>query len=395
MRHSPDATKPLAELVEKAELRLVEDQESDLPKIEGVGSRGDVVNKNGRYYPTEVLKRAVQEAQTALAEGSFTGELEHPEFGLGSLERTAIRFTRLWMDGSDVRFEGRVLNTPAGQTLRQLMEGGVKVGMSTRGVGRVRWTDEDDFMSDVALVEDYHLYGMDAVKMPSNEAGMAKLKESIQGLEEPHTKEEVSMNLEELKAQHPELVAQIEEAAATAARAELQPQIDELKTQIDESETAAKEQTDIRAAIRGALLEAGVISESEVAPAEKDELLEAANAKVTELETKVTELQGALAATVQKVEFHESREAIRTKYDELTKENEFADFIAESISLDEFNAPEDVEREVTRLTKLAESVSQASKVEDVAGKGELNESRRNASTEEDDEMARYRALAGL
>lgn len=402
MRRKDAHNKPLAELVEQPQLRLLEaDEGSSLVKIEGIGSRGDVVNKNGRYYSTEVLKRAVEAAQTAVAEGSFTGELEHPESGLGSLERTAIRYTRLWMEGSDVRFEGVVLNTPAGRILRELMEGGVKIGVSTRGTGRVRWTTEDDFMPNVALVEELQLYGMDAVKMPSNEAGMAKLKESIEGLEEPH-KEDESMNLEELRAQYPDLVKQIEESAASAARAEVEAQltdltaqVKDLQAQLDTSKASVTESEELRNSLRKALLAVGLITESEIAPAEKEELLESANSRVKELEARLAETQQALGNAVRKIELAEAREAVRAKFDELTKDNEFAAFITESIDLNEFTTVEGVEKEVARLTKLAEAVRKSASVKDeFPGKGELLESRK-VEAEQDDEFAHMRRLAGL
>lgn len=402
MRRKDAHNKPLAELVEQPQLRLLEaDEGSSLVKIEGIGSRGDVVNKNGRYYPTEVLKRAVEAAQTAVAEGSFTGELEHPESGLGSLERTAIRYTRLWMEGSDMRFEGVVLNTPAGRILRELMEGGVKIGVSTRGTGRVRWTTEDDFMPNVALVEELQLYGLDAVKMPSNEAGMAKLKESIEGLEEPH-KEDESMNLEELRAQYPDLVKQIEESAASAARAEVEAQltdltaqVKDLQAQLDTSKASVTESEALRNNLRKALLAVGLITESEIAPAEKEELLESANSRIKELEALLAETQQALGNAVKKIELAEAREAVRAKFDELTKDNEFAAFIAESIDLNEFTTVEGVEKEVARLTKLAEAVRKSASVKDeFPGKGELLESRK-VEAEQDDEFAHMRRLAGL
>lgn len=195
------------------------ESEGSAPVLEGVAGRVGVKNRNGRVYPVEVMRRAVDAVQGLISEGEFTGELDHPEYNPhGSLKDTAFRFTSLYMEGDLVKFKASVLETSAGQNLLQLLRGGVKVGMSTRGIGNVSYEEIND--EEVMVVDnDYELFGVDAVKMPSSVEGVMKLRESLEeALSERINVSKPELTLAALRESHAELVAQIKADALAEAK---------------------------------------------------------------------------------------------------------------------------------------------------------------------------------
>ena len=194
-----------------------------LLKIRGVGSRGGVVNSNNRMYPTDVLAKAVEEANSKVSKGKFVGELDHPEVGRGSLANIAMKFTRLWMEGDELKYEADVLPTAKGHQLETLIRAGVIPGMSTRGFGGL---DEQEINGrSVFVVEsDFELAGIDAVLEESNQfAGIASY-ESKGGTE-------MDLTLEKLKSDYPELVIamteEIEEQLTETIRADLEAEFEQ------------------------------------------------------------------------------------------------------------------------------------------------------------------------
>ena len=75
--------------------------------IRGTASKGGFLNKNRRVYPSTTLNKAVERAQAAIAKGKLLGEVDHPD-GQGSLANTAIKYTKLWMEGDMMLYEGEV-----------------------------------------------------------------------------------------------------------------------------------------------------------------------------------------------------------------------------------------------------------------------------------------------
>ena len=107
--------------------------------IRGVVSRAGARNKNKRVYPMAVMEAAIEELQEAVSGGGFVGELDHPPTPKININKISHKITKLKMapDGA-VLAEMVVLDTAEGKTLKKLIDGGVRLGVSTRGLGGVK-----------------------------------------------------------------------------------------------------------------------------------------------------------------------------------------------------------------------------------------------------------------
>ena len=129
--------------------------------IEGVFMQADSKNRNGRVYPKEILERAVNKYVTEqVNSGRAVGELNHPEGPTINLDKVSHKITELKFEGSNVVGKASILKTPMGQIVEGLLEGGVKLGVSSRGMGSLVQKNgamyvKDDFMlSTVDIVQD-------------------------------------------------------------------------------------------------------------------------------------------------------------------------------------------------------------------------------------------------
>jgi len=122
----------------------------------------DIQNGNGRIYPRTVLVREVNNYQKIVKENRALGELDHPETNVVQLEKVSHRVTSVWMEGNNVMGKVQVMNTPAGKILQELVNGGCKMGISSRGMGSVR---EDK--GSTIVEEDFQLICFDFVSEPS------------------------------------------------------------------------------------------------------------------------------------------------------------------------------------------------------------------------------------
>jgi len=121
--------------------------------IEGVFLQGDIKNRNGRMYPMETLSREVKRYnETFVAKGRALGELGHPDGPTVNLDRVSHKITSLVQEGSNFRGKAQILNTPMGKIASSLLDEGVMLGVSSRGVGSLKMTNEghkvvgEDFM---------------------------------------------------------------------------------------------------------------------------------------------------------------------------------------------------------------------------------------------------------
>lgn len=134
--------------------------------ISGITLQSDIQNKNKRTYPKQVLEAAIKKhVDEFLAEGRALGELNHPDNGISSinLDRVSHKFVQVEEDGSNYITKAQVLDTPCGKIVQNLLEGGVKLGISSRGLGNIR-TDE----KKGTLVENLYLISLgDIVGDPS------------------------------------------------------------------------------------------------------------------------------------------------------------------------------------------------------------------------------------
>ena len=121
--------------------------------IEGVFLQGDIKNRNGRLYPSNTLGREVARYNEAFVnKGRALGELGHPDGPTVNLDRVSHKIMSLRQEGSNFIGRAKVLNTPMGNIAKNLLDEGVKLGVSSRGVGSVSMNNEgvnvvgEDFM---------------------------------------------------------------------------------------------------------------------------------------------------------------------------------------------------------------------------------------------------------
>ena len=121
--------------------------------IEGVFLQGNIKNRNGRMYPTEVLRKEVSRYnENHIQSGRALGELGHPDGPTVNLDRVSHKIISLKENGSNFIGKAKILGTPMGKIASSLVEEGVKLGVSSRGIGSLKPTKEgfnvvsDDFM---------------------------------------------------------------------------------------------------------------------------------------------------------------------------------------------------------------------------------------------------------
>lgn len=140
--------------------------------LSGKLQEADVQNGNGRVYPLKTLMREVQNYQKLVKENRALGELDHPDDSVINLKNASHMVTSVWMEDKSVMGKVKVLNTPSGQILRSLVESGVKLGISSRGMGSV---SESNGMTTVQ--DDFQLICFDFVSEPST-PGAFMMKEA-------------------------------------------------------------------------------------------------------------------------------------------------------------------------------------------------------------------------
>ena len=129
--------------------------------IEGVFMQADQKNRNGRVYEKEVLENAVNKyIKEQVETGRAVGELNHPDGPTINLDKVSHKITELRWDGSNVIGKASILKTPMGQIVEGLLEGGVKLGVSSRGMGSLvqrngtQHVGKDFMLSTVDIVQD-------------------------------------------------------------------------------------------------------------------------------------------------------------------------------------------------------------------------------------------------
>ena len=107
--------------------------------IEGVFLQGGIKNRNGRMYPVDILEKEVNRyCKTFVSQGRALGELGHPEGPTVNLDRVSHKITSLVREGNNFRGKAQLLSTPMGKIASSLIDEGVKLGVSSRGVGSLR-----------------------------------------------------------------------------------------------------------------------------------------------------------------------------------------------------------------------------------------------------------------
>lgn len=131
--------------------------------IEGIFMQANKANRNGRIYEGKIMKPAVDNyVNEQVKTGRAVGELNHPEGASINLDKVSHRITELRWDGDNVYGKAQILNTPMGQVVKGLLEGGVKLGVSSRGMGSLERREGVMYVG-----EDFRLATIDIVQDPS------------------------------------------------------------------------------------------------------------------------------------------------------------------------------------------------------------------------------------
>ena len=155
--------KLIAEYTEQNIQCLVEAKEDGSKKytIEGVFAQAEQKNRNGRIYPKMIMEKAVNKyAKEQVATKRAVGELNHPEGPTVNLDKVSHLITDLKVEDNNVMGKATILGTPMGEVVKGLLEGGVQLGVSTRGMGSLEQRNgamyvKDDFvLSTVDIVQD-------------------------------------------------------------------------------------------------------------------------------------------------------------------------------------------------------------------------------------------------
>lgn len=148
---------------EDIELLIEEKGSSKSYFIKGVFAQSEVKNRNGRIYPKSVMEREVSRYnQRYIKEGRSLGELGHPSTPAINLDRASHIIKELYPSGNDIIGKAKLMDTPCGKIAKNLIDEGVRLGVSTRGVGSLK---EQNGIQVVQ--EDFSLATIDIVADPS------------------------------------------------------------------------------------------------------------------------------------------------------------------------------------------------------------------------------------
>ena len=136
--------------------------------VKGVLQRAEAKNQNGRVYPRETLVREAKKyAEVQIKERRALGELDHPDSSVVNLNNVSHNILEMHWSGDDLEGTVEVLGTPAGNILKELFKSGIKLGISSRGLGSVKEMHEEDGEDSVEVQPDFELIAFDFVSNPS------------------------------------------------------------------------------------------------------------------------------------------------------------------------------------------------------------------------------------
>ncbi len=133
-------------------------------RVRGLFQEANVKNGNKRVYEKPLLEREIKKLQPLLGERRLVGELDHPKDEVVHLTNASHLITGLYMEGDKVIGEAEILNTPSGKVLQELLNAGVKIGISSRAVGGLTYCSESDAYK---VNENLKLITWDMVSDPS------------------------------------------------------------------------------------------------------------------------------------------------------------------------------------------------------------------------------------
>lgn len=142
-------------------------------KVRGIFQRADEANNNKRVYPRKILDNQIERLRPMFESRQLVGELDHPAEAVVSLKNASHLITNLYWNGNDVVGEAEILPTPAGQIAEALIRSGVRIGVSSRGVGSLT-----EGVDGKVVNEDYVMLTFDLVADPSTKGAYPSIAES-------------------------------------------------------------------------------------------------------------------------------------------------------------------------------------------------------------------------
>ena len=162
--------------------------------VKGVLQRAESKNQNGRVYPREVLLKEVSKyLSEQVKERRALGELDHPDSSVVNLNNASHNIIEMHWDGDDLLGTVEVLSTPAGNILKELFKSGIKLGISSRGLGSVEPMRESDG-DTVEVQPDFELIAFDFVSNPSTHGAFMRTANKGIKKQKPETKIESIIN---------------------------------------------------------------------------------------------------------------------------------------------------------------------------------------------------------
>tara|TARA_S200002703_G_scaffold114535_2_gene100043 strand:- start:3416 stop:4081 length:666 start_codon:yes stop_codon:yes gene_type:complete len=172
--------------------------------IEGVFAQAEQKNRNGRIYPKNVMEKAVSKyVKEQVSQKRAVGELNHPEGPTVNLDKVSHLITDLKFEGNDVVGKAQILDTPMGKIVKGLLEGGVQLGVSTRGMGSLESRNGAMYVRD-----DFLLNTVDIVQDPSAPGAFVNgVMEGVEwvwnnGVIEPQVIEEMETEIKSAPTKH-------------------------------------------------------------------------------------------------------------------------------------------------------------------------------------------------
>jgi hypothetical protein len=149
----------------------------------GILQRANAPNQNNRVYPKQILMREAQKYQQLIKERRAMGELDHPESSVINLKNVSHNVREIHWEGDDLIGTVEILPTPSGNILKELLNAGILLGISSRGMGSVSPMHEGE---NVQVGEDFELIGWDFVSNPSTQGSfMVPVNESVSSETKP------------------------------------------------------------------------------------------------------------------------------------------------------------------------------------------------------------------
>ncbi len=158
--------------------------------VKGVLQRAEAKNQNGRVYPREILVREAKKYTSEfIKERRAMGELDHPDSSVVNLQNVSHNVLEMHWTGNDLVGTVEVLSTPAGNILKELFKGGIKLGISSRGLGSIKQESVGDEVQD-----DFELIAFDFVSNPSTQgAFLSPVNESVQKVDNKWSRVDTSI----------------------------------------------------------------------------------------------------------------------------------------------------------------------------------------------------------